>query len=455
MINQPETIKGKLPPQAIKLERAVLGAMMLDSRALDDALELIRLPDVFYKENHKKIFAAILMLSSKSVAVDMLTVIDQLKTSGDLVDVGGEITLVELTSGMGSGAHTAHHCMILLQQFIKRRIIAVSSLMTEAAYDETTDSLDLMDQFERELTSLSEIISKGKRAMTWPEALRAVAERVEFLTNNESDLTGVTIGLTKLNKHFGGWQPTDFIVIGARPGMGKTAFTVNNMIEAAKSGVAVGFVTMEMSDIQLAIRAVAVNSNYHMKQLNQTGFEKKEYFQGLNATIAEMEKYPIYIDDRPSLNISEIKRTARTMKRKHNIGLLIVDYIQLASGHKDIRIRTGETSRGLKHIAKELEIPVVGLAQLSREVEKTATKRPALHHLKEAGDIEQDADIVSFIYRPGYYGFEPDQELLNPNENTEFIVAKNRHGGLGTVGIYFQDNKTKFMDSDPTAGTPF
>jgi replicative DNA helicase len=209
---------------------------------------------------------------------------------------------------------------------------------------------------------------------------------------------------------------------------------------------------MEMSVIQLAIRGVAVESNYHMKQLNQTGFERAEYFTGLNNMINEMQKLPILIDDRPSLTIGEIKGRARTWKRKFGLDILFVDYIQLAGGSDDVRIRTGETSRGLKHIAKELDIPVIGLSQLSRGVEsRGGSKRPMLHDLKEAGDIEQDADIVSFIYRPEYYGFMDylDEGVLEDGENTEFIVAKNRSGGLGTIGVWFDGNKTKFMDVSP------
>jgi replicative DNA helicase len=219
------------------------------------------------------------------------------------------------------------------------------------------------------------------------------------------------------------------------------------MIGAAKSGAGVGFISLEMSTVQLAIRAVAVNSNYHLNQLTKTGFDKDSYFIGLNNKINEMKSLPIFIDERPALSINEIKRKARLMKRKHDIKVLIVDYIQLAGGDdEDIRKRTGKTSQGLKALAKELSITVIGLAQLSRAVESTPTKRPALHHLKESGDIEQDADIVAFLYRPEYYNLEGDASVLSDGTNTEFIISKYRQGGTGTVGLYYDTNKTKFSD---------
>lgn len=446
--------KGKLPPQAVDLEEVILGAMMIDAKGVDDCLSVIQHANIFYKEAHQKIFEAIYVLWEKALPIDLLTVSEQLKKQAALEITGGEFYLIQLTQKVSSAAHMEYHCRIVLQKYISRELIAVGNYLSEKGYDSTMDVLDLMDEAEKRFTNVSEIIFKGKTEMSWSQALREVAKRVEFLTNNEGDLTGVPTGFMKLDKFFGGWQRTDFVVIGARPGMGKTALIVRNMIEAAKQGYKVGFVSMEMSIIQLATRGIAVDGPYHMKQLNQTGFEHSKYFVGLNKLIDEMQGLPIFIDDRPSLTIGDIKSKARSWKRKHGLDILFVDYIQLTGGTTDIRIRTGETSRGCKHIAKELEIPVIGLSQLTREVEKTPHKRPALHHLKEAGDIEQDADIVAFIYRADYYGLEVDENILDPDENTEFIVAKNRNGGVGTEGLWFEGNKTKFYDKNPFNNYP-
>ena len=446
----------KITPQAIDLEIAVLGAMLIDARGIDEALDIVSKEDFFYLEKHKYIYKAIKILNNSNNPIDILSVSEQLKKLNKLKFIGGDYYLLELTQKVSSAAHIEYHSRILMQKYIKRELIKTGNNIVSNCYKSNNDIFDILDSAELKITEITDLINNGKRTSSWSESLSLVTKRVEFLTNNKTDITGVTTGLNKLDIHFGGWQKQDFIVIGARPGMGKTAFTVNNMIAAAKSGVPVGFMSMEMSDVQLATRAVAVNSDFHMRQLNKTGFEHSKYFKTLNNLVNEMQSLPIYIEDRPSLTISDIKRTARSWKRKHNIGLLIVDYIQLAGGNNDIRIRTGETSRGLKHIAKELNIPVVGLSQLSRAVETTTTKRPSLHHLKEAGDIEQDADIVSFIYRPEYYALDPDPDNLNINENTEFITSKNRNGALGVTGIWFEGDKTKFLDNKPNRNnSPF
>jgi replicative DNA helicase len=338
---------------------------------------------------------------------------------------------------------------------MKRKAIEIGSQIISLAYDIETDVFDLFDFVDVETAAINEIVEKGRTEMTYKDALKNVLKRVEMLTNNTTQLTGIDTGFKKLNKHFGGWQPTDFIVIGARPGMGKTAFVVNTMIGAAKVGHGVGFISLEMSTEQLATRSVANESNFHLNQLTKNGFEKPEYFNGLINKINQLEKLPIYIDDRPSLTIGEIKRKARLYKRKHDIKLLIVDYIQLAGSdsNEDVRIRVGRISNGLKGIAKELNITVIGLAQLSREVEKTSHKRPALHHLKESGDIEQDADAVCFLFRPAYYGLDVDHTMIDEDCNTEFIIAKYRHGGLGTYGLFFDENKTKFTDVEDETDT--
>lgn len=451
--------KGKLPPQAVELEAAVLGALLIERKAADELFQVFTSEEVFYKDAHKAIFKAIKRLSDASSPIDILTVSNQLKIDGNHSVAGGDHYLIQLTQSVASSAHIEFHARIVLQAYMKRKVISICSEAIQFAYDADTDVFSLLDMMDTESTAINEIIARGRTEMSFSDALDRVVDRVKMLTDATTTLTGVETGFAKLNKHFGGWQPTDFIVIGARPGMGKTAFVIRTTVEAAKSGSPVGFVSLEMSTEQLVTRSVAIESSFHMNQLTKSGFEKQEYFSGLLRKVNEMRNLPIYIDDRPSLTIGEIKRKARLMKRKQGIRLLVVDYIQLAGaeGNEDDRVRVGKISRGLKSIAKELEITVIGLAQLSREVEKTATKRPALHHLKESGDIEQDADAVCFLFRPGYYGLEPDHDVIDQDCNTEFIIAKYRHGGVGTYGLSFDENKTKFMDrheEEPANGYP-
>ena len=443
-----QTTKGAMPPNAIDLEKAILGALMIDARGADDLFQVFSNEEVFYKNEHKLIFRAIKTLAESSKQIDILTVVMELKAQQLLEEVGGEVYLISLTQAISSSAHIEYHAYIVLQQFMRRKIIEICNNVVTNAFDDSIDVFSLLDQIDTELALINDVVSKGKTDMTFAEALEQVKRNVEVLScANEGEITGTRTGFAKLDKHFGGWQPSDFVVIGGRPSMGKTAWAMSTMIGAAKSGAGVGFISLEMSTVQLAIRAVAVNSNYHLNQLTKTGFDKDSYFIGLNNKINEMKPLPIYIDERPALSINEIKRKARLMKRKYDIKVLIVDYIQLAGGDdEDIRKRTGKTSQGLKALAKELSITVIGLAQLSRAVESTPTKRPALHHLKESGDIEQDADIVAFLYRPEYYNLQGDATVLSDGTNTEFIISKYRQGGTGTVGLYYDTNKTKFSD---------
>ncbi|WKW47285.1 replicative DNA helicase [Myroides sp. JBRI-B21084] len=446
--------KGLIPPHAKDIEEAVLGAVLVDNASVIDLLHVIKTPEVFYKPENQYVFEAILRLSNKNIPVDILSVSDELKKTKKLDAVGGDFFLIDLTQKIASSAHIDFHAHILKQFYIKRKIIALANEATRLAYDDAVDSLELMDLLDNDFVKLHEEVASGKTDVSWSDSLMQVAKNVEMLTNaGENDLIGIETGFTKLNKMFGGWKTGEFIVIGARPGMGKTAFVGSSMISAARAGHGVGFISLEMSAVQLATRAIALNSSLHLKQLTLTGFEHAKYFETLNRVTSEMLNYNIHIDDRPALNINEIKRKARLLKRKHDIKLLIVDYIQLSAGAgKDIRTETGKVTQGLKALAKELDIAVIGLAQLSREVEKTPLKRPALHHLKESGDIEQDADIVAFLYRAEYYGLNIDEDLLGPGENSEFIVAKNRSGGLGTVGLWYEANRTKYMDYDPLSG---
>lgn len=448
-------LKGKIPPQAIELEAAILGAALQFQKGCDDMFEVFNSERVFYKGAHQEVFKAIKQLYNTNKPVDLLTVSDVLIANKKLEAVGGQFYLIELIEKSSSSAHQDFHCRILLQKYIAREVIRLSNEFIDIAYNESTDAFDLLDAVGIGFDAINDMISKGHTSLTWADAVDSIPKRVEFLTNNQGKITGLPTGLKATDKHFSGWQKTDFIVIGADSGMGKTAYVLNNMIAVAKQNEPVGMFSMEMSVIQLAIRGVATESDYHLNQLMRHGFEKQKYFDGLQNVVNEVRKYPIHIDDRPALTVQEMKRKARQLKRKHGIKLLVIDFVQMFSGDKDIRINVSEAARECKNIAKELDIPVVGLSQLSREVRKSNYKIPSKHHLKESSAIEEAADVIMLLYRPEYYGYNridnPDlyeQLGLLDNQNACGIVAKNRNGSLGNVGMYFVENKTKYVNPE-------
>lgn len=441
--------QGKIPPQAIDLECAILGALMIDKKA-DEMFDVFTNPDVFYKESHRVIFEAILSLSAKGEPIDLLTVSMELKAQGNLDKAGGDIYLIQLTQAISSSAHIDYHSKIVMQKYIARQMIKNASESIEMAYDETIDVFDLMDHSEMGFTNLTEVLNTGKKTLSWGQMLDKAVQNVGLLTAHGDKILGIPTGFWKLDAHFGGWQDKDLIIIAARPGAGKTAFTVKAMIAAAQEGKPVGYFSLEMSGVQLATRGIAVESHFHLNQLTRTGFEKDEYFKGLIDVVTDMKKLPIHIDDAPALTLMELRRKARRMVRQHGIKVLFLDYLQLAAGgDKDVRFKITELSYGLKALAKELEIPVIALSQLSREVDKRSPPRPRLSDIAESAAIEAAADVIGFIYRPGYYDLDPDYSVLSENENTEFIVAKNRNGGTGTVGLWYEANKTKFSDEAP------
>ena len=457
MDNKKQQLKGVLPPQAVEFEDAVISAMLISSKGLEDAM-LILNEEYFYSPKNQKIFKAIKSLYDSNEPVDLITVSGKLKALKTLDEIGGDLALIGLTQKVSSAAHTEFHSRVILQKYLKRKIISISSEAIEKAYDEATDVFDLIDFSGQSLDAVSSIISTGSSSMSWYDAMMALPKRIEDLTNNKGKITGLPTGLDALDRHFSGWQPTDFIVIGADSGMGKTALSMEFLLAPARQGISVGMFSMEMSVQQLAIRGTAVESDFHMNQLMRNGFEKDEYFKTLFEYVDKMKDYPIFIDDKPALTVPEMKRKARAMKRKNNIQLLVIDFLQMFSGDKDIRINVGEAARECKNLAKELNIPVIGLSQISREVRKSKYILPKKHHLKEASAIEEAADVIGMLYRPSYYGYEymsnPDlfDDILGlqGEENAVLIVEKNRNGSLGNVGLQYIENKTKFVNGVTT-----
>lgn len=445
--------KGKLPPQDVNLEEAILGAMMIDESGVDECLMVLKNHDIFYKEAHKNIFEAIRILHHESAMIDLLTVSNQMRKMGTLEESGGDFYLIQLTQKISSSAHIDIHSRLLLQFWIKRQMIRDASEILTKAYDDEIDVFDLMTLASNKMDQVSEQTSSGVTDLTMKAGLNKIEKRIEVLSSVKDDaLSGCFTGFKKLDKLTNGWQPTDLIVIGARPGMGKTSLVLKTMLENVKRDVPVGFISCEMSTQQLMTRMVACNSHFHLNQLFRTGFEKSKYFLQFRELKLQMENYPAYFDD-TSIDVYDVVSKLRLWKRKYGIKMAIIDYLQLMSckslGKNTIREQEISTiTRTLKRLAKELKLPIILLSQLGRDVETRGDKRPQLKDLRESGAIEQDADVVAFIYRPSYYGLEADPDMESQGANTEFIIAKHRNGSLDRKGLYFDENKTKFMDPE-------
>ncbi|PKA81943.1 primary replicative DNA helicase [Ulvibacter sp. MAR_2010_11] len=441
--------KGKLPPQATDLEEVVLGAMMIDKKGVDEVIDILH-SEVFYKEAHQHIFEAIHTLFENSEPVDLLTVSSQLKKDLKLDRVGGEYYLVQLTQKVSSSAHIEFHARIILQKYIQRSLIKISNEIIEDSYDETTDVFDLLDNAESKLYDITQ--GNIKRSSETAQSLVIQAKkRIEEIANKEG-LSGIPSGFTKVDKLTSGWQPSDLVIIAARPGMGKTALTLSMARNVAvEHNIPVAFFSLEMSSVQLITRLISSETGLSSEKLRTGNLEKHEWEQ-LNVKVKGLEKAPLFIDDTPSLSIFDLRAKARRLSSQHGIKLIMIDYLQLMTaggsqkgGNREQEIST--ISRNLKALAKELNVPVIALSQLSRAVEtRGGSKRPLLSDLRESGAIEQDADIVSFIYRPEYYKIEEwdDEERTPTAGQAEFIVAKHRNGGLDEIKLKFVGHLGRF-----------
>ncbi|MHA7842760.1 MAG: replicative DNA helicase [Winogradskyella sp.] len=451
--------KGKIPPQAIDLEEVVLGAMMIDKKGVDEVIDILS-PEAFYKDAHKYIFEAIFKLFENSEPIDLLTVSSQLKKDEKLDLVGGDFYLISLTQRVSSSAHIEFHARIILQKFIQRSLIKISNEIIEDAYDETKDVFDLLDNAEAKLYEVTQGNVK-KSTETAQSLVIQAKKKIEEISNKEG-LSGIPTGFDKLDKLTSGWQPSDLIIVAARPGMGKTALTLTMARNIAVDfNQAVAFFSLEMSSVQLITRLISSETGLSSEKLRTGKLEKHEWEQ-LNVKVKTLEKAPLFIDDTPSLSIFDLRAKARRLASQYDIKVIMIDYLQLmtAGGSQKGGNREQEISmisRNLKALAKELNVPVIALSQLSRAVEtRGGSKRPLLSDLRESGAIEQDADIVSFIYRPEYYKIDEwDDEERSPTEGQgEFIVAKHRNGGLDNIRLKFIGHLGKFDNLDDF-DTPF
>ena len=451
--------KGKIPPQAIDLEEVVLGAMMIDKKGVDEVIDILS-AEAFYKEANKIIFEAIFKLFENSEPVDLLTVSSQLKKDAKLDLVGGDFYLISLTQRVSSSAHIEFHARIILQKYIQRSLIKISSEIIEEAYDETKDVFDLLDNAEAKLYEVTQGNIK-KSTETAQSLVIQAKKKIEDISNKEG-LSGIPSGFTKLDKLTSGWQESDLIIIAARPGMGKTALTLSMARNiAVNQNIPVAFFSLEMASVQLITRLISSETGLSSDKLRTGRLEKHEWEQ-LNVKVKTLEKAPLFIDDTPSLSIFDLRAKARRLASQYGIKMIIIDYLQLMTaggsqkgGNREQEIST--ISRNLKALAKELSLPVIALSQLSRAVEtRGGSKRPLLSDLRESGAIEQDADIVSFIYRPEYYKIDEwDDDDRSPTEGqAEFIVAKHRNGGLDNIRMKFIGHLGKFDNLDDF-DTPF
>jgi len=442
---------GKLPPQAVDLEEAVLGALMLEKEAVNTAIDILQ-PKSFYKDAHQKIFACIQDLFQRSEPIDILTVTQELKQRGELDVIGGAYFITQLTNRVASAANIEFHARVIAQKYIQRELIRISSNIITDAYDETTDVFTLLDKAETSLFSVAEgNIRKNYDSMS--DLIREAIQKIETAKNQEAGVIGVPSGFTSLDRVTSGWQPSDLVIIAARPAMGKTSYVLSIARNAAVDfKMPVAIFSLEMSSVQLVTRLISAESAISSEKL-RSGNLRNDEIQQIHTRITELAEAPIFIDDTAGLSVFELRAKARRLKAQHNIQLLVIDYLQLMTaggdgkGNREQEIST--ISRSLKSIAKELNIPVLALSQLSRAVEtRGGDKKPMLSDLRESGSIEQDADMVQFIHRPDYYGITEDEDGNSTNGIANIIIAKHRNGAVCDIQLKFVNELAKFQDLD-------
>jgi len=449
---------GKLPPQALDLEEAVLGALMLEKDALSAVIDILK-PEVFYKDAHQKIFQSIQTLFTASSPVDILTVSAQLRQQGDLEMIGGAFYITELTNRVASAANIEFHARIISQKFIQRELIRISTDIINQSYEDTSDVFELLDYAEKNLFDIAQNnLRRDSRKID--DIVKESLKMLESLRGKEDILTGVPSGFTALDRVTNGWQKSDLIIIAARPAMGKTAFVLSCARNASvQFNKPVVFFSLEMSSVQLTNRLISGESEIEQEKIRKGQLEDWEWHK-LTSKIGNLSEAPLIIDDTPALNVFEFRAKCRRLKAQYDIQMIIIDYLQLMQGKADGKgggnreQEISSISRALKQVAKELNVPVIALSQLSRAVENRpgGSKKPMLSDLRESGAIEQDADMVLFLYRPEYYGLDQD-ENGNPTAGIgEVIIAKHRNGETGSVPLRFIGKYVKFTDLEDGFG---
>lgn len=441
---------GRVPPQDVVAEKSLLGALMISNEVLPDVLTVLR-PRDFYEQRHQTIFQAIVDLYDQHKPVDLLTLTSDLKSKKKLKEIGGAPYLTELSNFVPAASHAKAYADIIEKASVRRRLIKAGTDIANRAYEDDAVADSLIGDAERALFEVSDKIVKSDY-VPMEELLADAFDRIEELHKNKGALRGLKTGFRDLDKKTAGFQKGDLVIIGARPAMGKTTFAQNlayNIASINKKGVL--FFSMEMAANEIIDRMISDVSgvdNWKMR----TGNLSDEEFQRIGDALGEMDEIPIYIDDTSSMTIVELRNKARRAMHDHDIGIVIVDYLQLIQGsdrYKGNRVQeVTEISRGLKILARELEIPVIALAQLSRNVTGRDDPRPVLSDLRESGSIEQDADLVMFLHRPDYY--KQNDDNYEETHITELLVAKHRHGAVGKIELYFHPELLRFMSLDKT-----
>ncbi len=448
-------VYGKIPPQAKELEEAVLGAIMLEKSAFDTLTDTNLKPECFYVEAHQIIFTAMRDMQQRGIPIDILTVVEELKRLGQLEIAGGAYYISKLTNMVVSTAHIDAHARIILQKFIQRELIKISGEIIGDAYEDSTDVFDLLDDSETKMFNITNNYLK-KNFEDISSVLAKAINRIDDLRNQKDDISGVPSGFESLDKVTFGWQPTDLVILAARPSVGKTAFALNLARNAALGSkpTGVGFFSLEMSASQLVLRILSAESGIHLEKISRGKLEDYEYQQLHSKGIKRLETAPLFIDDTAALNIFEFRAKARRLVNKHNVGLIIIDYLQLMTGNADKggnrEQEISTISRNLKALAKELNIPIIALSQLSRAVEtrKESNKIPQLSDLRESGAIEQDADMVMFIYRPEYHDINTNEQGESIKGETHIRIAKHRNGALENIKLRALLHIQKFEEMD-------
>ncbi len=433
----------KLPPQDIDAERSVLGALMLDKNAIIRVADLIK-ADNFYTPTHTRIFEAIFELFERGEPIDILTVTKKLKDKNLLTEVGGSAYLTDLINSVPTATHISYYAKLVKQKKLLRDLIGASAEINERVFDTSEDPEDLLDEVEQKIFAISQK-SRPQNFVPIKDELKAAYERIEKLHQGERGLRGVSTGFDELDNYLSGLQRSDLIILGARPSLGKTALCLDIARNAAiKTKTPVGIFSLEMSRDQVIDRLIAAEAQVALWKLRTGRLTEDIEFEMIQEALDRLSQAPIFIDDTPSANIIQVRSMVRRLQAEHGLGLLVVDYIQLISPRTNtdnmVQAMT-EVSRGLKSLARELEVPILAAAQLSRAVEQREIKIPRLADLRESGSIEQEADVVLFIYRKDRDKFEPSLEDQN---TAEIIIAKHRNGPLGSVQLKFDAEKVSF-----------
>ncbi|MCK9480941.1 MAG: replicative DNA helicase [Bacteroidia bacterium] len=448
----PQDNLGRRVPAAVEIEQAVLGALLLDGKALLRIQEIL-VDDYFYDDRNKAVYNAIFALTKKNEPIDILTVIEKLRETDKLEFVGGEFYVSELTMKVTSSANIEFHAHIILEKYVLRELIQICGETINHAYDAGVDSFSLLDETEK---AIYEIKNKGMKRNyeSIGNLVSKALTQINENKNHSSSITGVPSGIIGVDNITSGWQKSDLIIIAGRPGMGKTAFALTLLRNAAVGNkTPVAFFSLEMSAVQLVTRMISAESEISSEALRRGNLEEYEWQQLVTKTQA-LSEAPIFIDDTPSLTVFELKAKARRLHSQHKIGMLMVDYLQLMKGEDQNQSKVsmnreqeiGYISRSLKTLAKELNIPVIALAQLSRETDKRQDKMPQLSDLRESGSIEQDADMVAFIYRDDYYNKGDEDAYNDGGVASKLIIKKYRHGSLGDANMYFSKKLQRFVD---------